>query len=95
MHLVGPAAEALEENLGEVGVGGVVADGLQETIVETGVETGTWTFVIVIAMSEAVSVSAIGTGASREISGHVGLPSVAQDRPHEISEIETAMDLWA
>jgi hypothetical protein len=95
MRLVGPVAEDLEGNSEEAGVGGAVADGLRETIVETGVETGTWTFVIVIAMTEAVSAIATGTGASLETSGHVVLPSVAQDHLHETSETETAMDLWA
>ncbi|KAK6717214.1 hypothetical protein SNK03_000406 [Fusarium graminearum] len=94
MHLVGPVAEDLEENL-EDGVAGAVADGLQEMTVETEVETGTWTFVTVIAMTEAVSVIARGTGASPEIFDHVVLLLVAQDRLIETSETETAMDLLA
>lgn len=94
MHLVGLVAEDLEENL-EAGVVGVAADGLQETTVEIEVETGTWTFVTVIAMTEAVSAIARGTGASPEIFDHVVLLSVAQDRLTETSETETAMDLLA
>jgi hypothetical protein len=95
MRLVGRVVEDLAANSEEAEVEGAAVDGLQEMIVETGVVTGKWTFVIVIGRIEAASVIATGTGAKIEISVHAVLPSAAQDPLHETFEIETAMGLWA
>ena len=95
MRLVGHVVEDLAANSEEAEVEGGVADGLQETIVETGVVTGKWTFVIVIGRIEAANVIATGTGAKIETSVHVVLLSAAQDPLHETFETETAMGLWA
>lgn len=75
--------------------GGAVVDGLQEMTVGTGAETGTWTFAIVIAMIEVVNAIVIGNGGNLETSGHVVLPSVVQDHPHETSVTGIVMDPWA
>lgn len=59
--------------------------------------TEIWTTETDIAMTEAENATGnaigTGTGAMREISGHVVLPSDAQDHQHETSETEIAMGL--